>query len=406
MSEFVINEFITLKLEDCKTNIYVLGEKFIQCKYLLLNIPVQDISKYNEIDSIDEAAEKLDRSLERGNPDGFKVSIPPEVEFWGLCSNLQAWAEQEYDTRLIHSNLAFPLLKKLTEVGDLKASKIFKDEIGKRFESGPDSVRQFLALGGYMDYLTREEMWSVMPNQSEVKILRAIERQTGAKSKLCSNKMEFIAWGKELNQLAFSIKDDYITKIDFLNFKTLSTTKWKKIFTLLGKLTALKWLNMSHNNLKMIPASVRCVKSLEVLKLDHNELKDVPEEIGELEDLIWLILNDNKIRRFPESIRKLKSLEELHLDHNKLVELPNSIGDLKSLVKLYLKNNLLEILPNKIVGLQSLRQLSLSDNLLSNLPEEIIEMKSLRGVGLKNNKITRRLPVIVSLKTKGVIVLL
>ncbi len=44
MSEFKINNFITLKLEEGRTNIYVLGEEFIQCKYLLMNIPIQDPS--------------------------------------------------------------------------------------------------------------------------------------------------------------------------------------------------------------------------------------------------------------------------------------------------------------------------------------------------------------------------
>ena len=154
--EFLINDFITVKLEHGKTNIYVNGEYFIQCKYLLMNIPFQEFHRYDEINSIDEVAEKLDKSLERGNPDGFKIDIPPKVEFWGHCSNLQMWFEQDYDTSFIHSNLAFPLLKKLNEIGDIKAKKIFKDEIGKRFEMGPDSVRQFLALEGYLDYLSRE----------------------------------------------------------------------------------------------------------------------------------------------------------------------------------------------------------------------------------------------------------
>ena len=171
MPEYRINDLITLRLEDGKTNIYANGQEFIQCKYLLMNIPVREIELYDGIDSIDEAAEKLER---------FRKSIPSEVEFWGHCSNLQVWVEQDYDTRFIHRNLAFPLLKKLTEVGDPKAETMFRDEIGKRFEKGPDSVRQYLALEGYMEYLSREEMWSVIPNQSEVAILHAIERETGA----------------------------------------------------------------------------------------------------------------------------------------------------------------------------------------------------------------------------------
>ncbi len=402
MLEFVINEFVELKLEDGKTNVYVNGEEFIQCKYLLLNIPAQDIGLYDEVDSIDEAAEKLDKSLERGNPESFKIDIPPEVEFWGHCSNLQVWAEQGYDTRFIHSNLAFPLLKKLTEVGDQKAERIFKDEIGKRFEKGPDSVRQYLALEGYMDYLTREEMWSVMPNQSEVKALRAIERETGAEFKLCSNKMDEFMWGDKPNQLAFSIKDVYAMEIDFLNFKTLSDLKWKKIFTALGKLTALRWLYLSHSNLKAIPDSVGRVKSLEVLKLDHNKLEELPDSIGDLENLRWLILNDNEIKKLPKSIGMLQLLEELRLDRNKLVELPISIGNLKSLKKLHLGNNCLEHFPDAIIEMDSLAQLALGGNLLSDLPERMIEMKSLKGIVLEDNKIKKNSPVIASLRKKGV----
>ena len=44
--EFRINEYLTLKLEeDGKTFIYVAGKLFRQCKYLLINIPV-DKARY------------------------------------------------------------------------------------------------------------------------------------------------------------------------------------------------------------------------------------------------------------------------------------------------------------------------------------------------------------------------
>lgn len=402
MPEYIINEFITLKLEDGITNIYILGKEFIQCKYLLINVPVREIGLNNDINSIDEAVEKLDKSLDLGNPEGHQIrkEILPEVEFWGHCSNMQVWAEQEYDTRFIRSNLAFPLLKKLTEVGDPKAKKIFKDEIGKRFEKGSDSVRQFLVLEGYLDYLSREEMWSVMPNQTEVKILHAIERETEAEFKLRFNKIE------EPNQLAFSIKGDYVMKIDFLNFKTLSALKWEKTFALLSKLKALKWLHLSRNNLKTIPDSVRDIKSLKVLKMDYNELKELPETIGELENLIWLILNNNKIKTLPESIGKLLLLEELRLDNNQLTELPNSIGKLKGLVKLHLGNNYLKKFPNPVIGMKSLAQLALSNNFLSDIPKKITEMKSLKGLALKGNKIKESFHLSTLLKKKGINVLI
>ncbi|MFX1593389.1 MAG: hypothetical protein ACFFCL_11920, partial [Promethearchaeota archaeon] len=153
--KFTVNEYITLKLEDGKTNIYVKGQMFNQCKFLLLNIPVDKISSFDEIESIDEAAEKLDRSLEGRETRVFR--IPPEVEFWGHCSNLQVWAEMDYDTRLLHRSIAFPLLRKLSQVGDPTARKEFKKEIIKRVADGNDSVNTYLIENGYLESLDSED---------------------------------------------------------------------------------------------------------------------------------------------------------------------------------------------------------------------------------------------------------
>ena len=136
MKEFKVNDYITLKLEDGRTNIYVKELLFQQCKFLLLNIPVEEVSSFDEIESIDEAEERLDRSLE-GDP--YEIDIPPETEFWGHCSNLQVWYEHDYVTRLLHRNLAFPLLKKLTDCGDPLARRVFKEEIAKRHGMWPIS---------------------------------------------------------------------------------------------------------------------------------------------------------------------------------------------------------------------------------------------------------------------------
>ena len=84
MKKFKVSEHITLKLENGNTNIYVDGEYFYHCKFLLLNIPIENISDFDDIKSIDEAAERLDRSLEEGSRK--EIQIPPEAEFWGHCS--------------------------------------------------------------------------------------------------------------------------------------------------------------------------------------------------------------------------------------------------------------------------------------------------------------------------------
>jgi len=160
--EFKVSNHLTLKLKDYRINIYVKNKLFNQCKYLLLNIPNQDIEKYDEIDSIDEAAEILDKSLE--NNGRYNVNIPIETEFWGHCSNIQAWYESGYDTRLLHRNLAFPLLKALVDAGDPHARKVFKEEIAMRLDSGYPSVVQYLINQGYLNYLNDEELKIIIEN--------------------------------------------------------------------------------------------------------------------------------------------------------------------------------------------------------------------------------------------------
>jgi hypothetical protein len=158
MKEFSINEFLKLKLEDGKTVIYVNNKRIIQCKYLLLN----NISNYSEETKIkpenitmDVQAENLDHSLELN--DEKEIEIPPEAEFWAHCSNLQVWYENNYNTEVLHSNLAFPLLRKLTEAGDKTAKEVFKTEITKRFRSGNLNVMVFLIKEGFLDHLDIEE---------------------------------------------------------------------------------------------------------------------------------------------------------------------------------------------------------------------------------------------------------
>ena len=64
MKEFKVNKYLSLKLKGKSTIIYVKGKQFHQCKFLLLNIRVDEITSLDEIQSIDEAEAELDRSLE------------------------------------------------------------------------------------------------------------------------------------------------------------------------------------------------------------------------------------------------------------------------------------------------------------------------------------------------------
>ena len=159
MEEFIVSDLITLKLEGSQTVIYVNGERFDQCKRIVLDINLNEVKSYEDVDSIDEATEMYAALHEGDSKDGgHHQSIEPEQEFWGHSSNIQAWVENNYDTRLLHRNLAFPLLKKLANLGDPDAKHVFRSEIVMRMKSGFAPTIYYLLLKGYVEYLQRDDI--------------------------------------------------------------------------------------------------------------------------------------------------------------------------------------------------------------------------------------------------------
>ena len=110
MLEYKINDFLTLKLEEGITRIYVKGEEFLQCIRLAINIPISNTLMYDEVESIDQASEIYERIVHENQLltkdqtfQGDFLEITPEQEFWGHCSNLQVWVEHQYDTHLLQN---------------------------------------------------------------------------------------------------------------------------------------------------------------------------------------------------------------------------------------------------------------------------------------------------------------
>ncbi|MFX0101963.1 MAG: hypothetical protein ACFFCS_20525, partial [Candidatus Hodarchaeota archaeon] len=164
--EFKLNDYLTVVLKKGKKEIHVAGKPTGIGSLNLLNRP-KETNPLEYFETIDELA--IDNFHQVGGSYGYpgkhshiyrkikKPKITPETEFWALCSNLQVWVEYDYDTRLLHSKLAFPLLKELTQAGDPLARKVFKKEIAERYASGHKSVITFLEKEGYLDYLDNDE---------------------------------------------------------------------------------------------------------------------------------------------------------------------------------------------------------------------------------------------------------
>ncbi len=153
---FKINDYLTVKLESNSSVIYVKGKRFLQCKRLVLNVPLENMNSVENLNSIDEIADILEIS-----PPVQETHLSPEAEFWGHCSNIQVWYENGYNTEILRSNLAFPLLKALSEAGDPQARRGFADEIARRLDSEYIPVMIYLIKEGYLSYLTESQIESL-----------------------------------------------------------------------------------------------------------------------------------------------------------------------------------------------------------------------------------------------------
>lgn len=380
-NEFKINKYLSLRLENRRTVIYVNNRPFRQCMYLLLNIPVDKIKEYDEIRSIDEAASKLDRKMERNHN-----LIPPETEFWGHCSNLQAWVDNNYDTRILHRNLAFPLLKALSDSGDPLANRRFKEEIAIRYATGHPSVVRFLTQNGYLYYLSEEEFESVLvdidfPSIDEYsrKIIAyledfhnqdAVNNAKKSTSKFLGNfrfSYKYLILIKAMEKIPIEFLRTYVEFIynkyknhrgfpllKFLNkaqinYEDLDFTLVKYHDNLIGLLID-KTLNLSNkmiDNILDIQGLNNISKSIEKLDLSNNRIS----MISGLENLInlkELNLKNNYIQKV-EGIEGLKRLETLDLSGNMDIhEIPEFLADMESLKKVKLTNCRISDFPDSV----------------------------------------------------------
>jgi leucine-rich repeat protein SHOC2 len=128
----------------------------------------------------------------------------------------------------------------------------------------------------------------------------------------------------------------------------------------------------------------------------------VPAEIGRLSALRELELSDNQLTSLPAEIGQLTSLQVLYLADNQLTSLPAEIGQLTSLQVLYLADNQLTSLPAEIGQLTSLTWwLNLSDNQLTSLPAEIGQLTSMERLSLRGNQLTSVPAAIRDLRAAG-----
>ncbi|MHA1146657.1 MAG: leucine-rich repeat domain-containing protein [Promethearchaeota archaeon] len=431
LKKFKVNAYITLKLKGNETVIYIAGEQFGQCKFLLLDIPIEKLNTFDGLNSIDEAAEMLDRSLEQGRKK--TVRIPPETEFWGHCSNLQVWDENFYDSRLLHRSLAFPLLKRLAEIGDPKARRAFKDEVARRLESDFIPVILFIIEEEYLKYFTKNELISIIQNLKG----NFNEHQCEDLLKQIFRPNSFLF---DTNTILFLLTDPRfcifrsLTKFGknyqnkggisrFYEFLEVAKKEFPKIVeneiihvfkncSSNELLTLINYRIFDFGNKNREEFRSELIKRMKIEEpsiinsliqngytngLEINDFEAlIRDEVLVLKALkkvcleckLRLLSDDNDFYEKNGFVIKNDHIIKLNLVECGIKMLPDSIDQLKYLEMLFIGGNNISKLPSSIGNLKSLKQLRMEENQIKELPESIGNLTFLEILHANNNKIT------------------
>ncbi|KYO47262.1 leucine-rich repeat protein 1 [Alligator mississippiensis] len=165
---------------------------------------------------------------------------------------------------------------------------------------------------------------------------------------------------------------------------------------------SLEHLQASYCKLARVDMRMLCLKKLLKLDLSHNHIKQLPATIGDLVCLQELHLHDNHLESFSVALCNStlqKSLQLLDLSQNKIKALPIQFCQLQELVHLKLDDNELIRLPFRMGQLSQLRFLSAARNKLPFLPSDFRKL-SLENLDLFGNPFEQPNPLVPSIQLK------
>ncbi len=157
-------------------------------------------------------------------------------------------------------------------------------------------------------------------------------------------------------------------------------------------------LNLTHNNISVLPSWINELKNLETLNLSNNNIQgNIPENLWQLTNLQNLYLNNNQLSGMLSSnLNNLSSLKILFLNSNNLSgALPGNLNGLAwTLEWMFLDHNQFSgTIPDTIGDLSMLSILHLENNSFSNeIPTALNDLQYITVLSFDNNELNGTIP--------------
>ena len=181
---------------------------------------------------------------------------------------------------------------------------------------------------------------------------------------------------------------DSVASMKALKYLDLSHNQLVDITNALISCNRLTYLDLSNNRLSRVPLALSGTNRMLELYLQHNEINDISGKVyAMLMDLRRLRLDHNRLSHLAPLFYTMKKLEYLNLSHNQLVAIEESIGQMKGLNELYLNVNKLTAIPDQICVLTNLTCLDMEYNRIAHLPLQLSQLKNLRRITLHSNEL-------------------
>jgi hypothetical protein len=181
--------------------ILVDGSPVLTCFFLVASI---DPVKGSTIDTIDELSEIKGARIMEGRDVINEFGMTEDDVIMAHASNLQAWVENGYDTRILHSNLAFTLLKMLSRAGDKAASRALEREVSSRIRSRYLPV--MVTLVNCCANVITPESWMIISESGQDEVMKEIAYQMAhgsAYRTVFVEKIPDIAWRRLVKEDSF-----------------------------------------------------------------------------------------------------------------------------------------------------------------------------------------------------------